>query len=58
MGPGGLFSGNTGPLLSTFIPPLVRDALAEDRTAIGTRATAFRNVIHISNSFLGAWNMW
>jgi MFS family permease len=35
IGLGGLFSGVTGPLLSTFIPPLVRDALGEHRIAIG-----------------------
>ncbi len=35
MGLGGLFSGVTGPLLSTFIPPLVRDALGDQRMAIG-----------------------
>ena len=35
IGFGGLFSGVTGPLLSTFIPPLVRDALGDQRTAIG-----------------------
>ena len=35
IGLGGLFSGVTGPLLSTFIPPLVRDLLGEHRTAIG-----------------------
>lgn len=35
IGLGGLFAGVTGPLLSTFIPPLVRDALGEQRTAIG-----------------------
>ena len=35
IGLGGLFSGVTGPLLSTFIPPLVRDALGDHRTAIG-----------------------
>jgi maltose/moltooligosaccharide transporter len=35
IGLGGLFTGVTGPLLSTFIPPLVRDALGEHRTAIG-----------------------
>ncbi|HEU4509260.1 MAG TPA: MFS transporter [Pyrinomonadaceae bacterium] len=36
IGLGGLFAGVTGPLLSTFIPPLVRDALGDDnRTAIG-----------------------
>jgi MFS family permease len=35
IGLGGLFAGVTGPLLSTFIPPLVRDALGEHRTAIG-----------------------
>ena len=36
IGLGGLFAGVTGPLLSTFIPPLVRDAIGADhRTAIG-----------------------
>src|SRR6185295_3739162 len=35
VGLGGLFSGVTGPLLSTFVPPLVRDALGDHRTAIG-----------------------
>jgi MFS family permease len=35
IGLGGLFAGVTGPLLSTFIPPLVRDALGEHRTLIG-----------------------
>jgi len=35
IGLGGLFAGVTGPLLSTFIPPLVRDAVGEHRTLIG-----------------------
>ena len=35
IGLGGLFTGVTGPLLSAFIPPLVRDTLGEQRTAIG-----------------------
>ena len=35
IGLGGLFAGVTGPLLSTFIPPLVRDALGDQRTVIG-----------------------
>ena len=35
IGLGGLFFGVTGPLLSTFIPPLVRDALGDRRTFIG-----------------------
>ena len=35
IGLGGLFAGVTGPLLSTFIPPLVRDAVGEHRTVIG-----------------------
>ena len=35
IGLGGLFAGVTGPLLSTFIPPLVRDVLGDQRTAIG-----------------------
>jgi MFS family permease len=35
VGLGGLFAGVTGPLLSTFVPPLVRDALGEHRTTIG-----------------------
>lgn len=35
IGLGGLFAGITGPLISTFVPPLVRDALGDQRTAIG-----------------------
>ena len=35
IGLGGLFNGVTGPLLSTFIPPLVRDAVGDHRTVIG-----------------------
>jgi MFS family permease len=35
VGLGGLFAGVTGPLLSTFVPPLARDVLGEQRTAIG-----------------------
>ena len=35
IGLGGLFSGVTGPLLSTFIPPLVQGALGDRRTMIG-----------------------
>ena len=35
VGLGGLFAGVTGPLLSTFVPPLVRSALGDHRTAIG-----------------------
>lgn len=35
IGLGGLFAGVTGPLLSTFIPPLVRDAVGDHRTVIG-----------------------
>lgn len=35
IGLGGLFAGVTGPLLSTFIPPLVRDAVGDNRIVIG-----------------------
>lgn len=35
VGLGGLFAGVTGPLLSTFVPPLTRDALGDQRTLIG-----------------------
>jgi MFS family permease len=35
IGLGGLFAGVTGPLLSTFIPPLVRDTIGDRRTLIG-----------------------
>jgi MFS family permease len=35
IGLGGLFAGVTGPLLSTFVPLLVRDTLGDNRTAIG-----------------------
>jgi predicted MFS family arabinose efflux permease len=44
VGLGGLFAGVTGPLLSTFVPPLVRDALGEHRTAIGA-VMAIDNVL-------------
>ncbi len=44
IGLGGLFAGVTGPLLSTFIPPLVRDALGDHRTAIGV-VMAIDNVL-------------
>lgn len=44
IGLGGLFAGVTGPLLSAFIPPLVGDALGENRTAIGA-VMAIDNVL-------------
>ena len=44
VGLGGLFSGVTGPLLSTFIPPLVQSALGNHRTAIGA-VMAIDNVL-------------
>jgi len=44
IGLGGLFSGVTGPLISTFVPPLVRDALGDHRTAIGA-VMAIDNVL-------------
>lgn len=44
IGLGGLFAGITGPLLSAFIPPLVRDALGDQRTAIGA-VMAIDNVL-------------
>ncbi len=44
IGLGGLFFGVTGPLVSTFVPPLVRDALGEHRTAIGA-VMAIDNVL-------------
>ncbi len=44
VGLGGLFFGVTGPLLSTFVPPLVRDALGEHRAAIGA-VMAIDNVL-------------
>ena len=44
IGLGGLFAGVTGPLLSTFIPPLVRDALGDQRTLIGA-VMAIDNVL-------------
>jgi len=40
----GLFAGVTGPLLSAFVPPLVRDALGERRTVIGV-VMAIDNVL-------------
>ena len=44
IGLGGLFFGVTGPLLSTFVPLLVRDAIGEHRTAIGA-VMAIDNVL-------------
>lgn len=44
VGLGGLFAGVTGPLLSAFVPPLVRDALGDHRTAIGA-VMALDNVL-------------
>jgi MFS family permease len=44
VGLGGLFSGVTGPLLSTFVPPLVKGALGDHRTAIGV-VMAIDNVL-------------
>ena len=44
VGLGGLFVGVTGPLLSTFVPPLVGQALGDHRTAIGA-VMAIDNVL-------------
>ncbi len=44
VGLGGLFAGITGPLLSAFIPPLVRDVLGDQRLAIGS-VMAIDNVL-------------
>ena len=44
IGLGGLFYGVTGPLLSTFVPLLVRDALGDHRTLIGV-VMAIDNVL-------------
>jgi MFS family permease len=44
VGLGGLFGGVTGPLLSTFVPILVREVLGERRTLIGT-VMAIDNVL-------------
>jgi maltose/moltooligosaccharide transporter len=44
IGLGGLFAGVTGPLVSTFVPPLVRDALGDNRTSIGA-VMAIDNVL-------------
>ena len=44
LGLGGLFYGVTGPLLSAFVPPLVRDALGDHRTVIGA-VMAIDNVL-------------
>jgi len=44
VGLGGLFFGVTGPLLSTFIPPLVQKALGDHRAAIGA-VMAIDNVL-------------
>lgn len=47
IGLGGLFYGVTGPLLSTFIPPLVRDVLGDQRTLIGL-VMAIDNVLMLA----------
>lgn len=44
VGLGGLYFGVTGPLLSNFIPPMVRDVLGDRRTEIGA-VLALDNVI-------------
>ena len=44
IGLGGLFAGVTGPLVSTFVPPLVRDAVGDQRTLIGA-VMALDNVL-------------
>jgi maltose/moltooligosaccharide transporter len=44
VGLGGLFSGVTGPLLSNFIPTMVRTVVGEERTVIGA-VLALDNVI-------------
>ncbi len=44
VGLGGLFFGVTGPLLSNFIPPMVRQVVGEERTLIGL-VLALDNVI-------------
>src|SRR5688572_13517520 len=44
IGLGGLFTGVTGPLLSAFLPPLVRDAIGDQRTVIGA-VMAIDNVL-------------
>ena len=44
VGLGGLFAGVTGPLISTFVPPLVREVLGDHRTAIGA-VMAIDNVL-------------
>jgi predicted MFS family arabinose efflux permease len=44
IGLGGLFAGVTGPLLSAFVPPLVRGELGDQRTLIGA-VMAIDNVL-------------
>jgi len=44
VGLGGLFHGVTGPLLSTFVPILVRDAIGDHRSGIGA-VMAIDNVL-------------
>lgn len=44
VGLGGLFAGVTGPLLSTFVPPVVRDVMGDHRAAIGV-VMAIDNVL-------------
>lgn len=44
LGLGGLFAGVTGPLLSTFVPPVVRNVVGDHRAAIGV-VMAIDNVL-------------
>ena len=44
VGLGGLFAGVTGPLLSTFVPPVVPDVVGDHRAAIGV-VMAIDNVL-------------
>ena len=44
IGFGGLFAGVTGPLISTFVPPMVQDAIGDRRTLIGA-VLAIDNVL-------------
>lgn len=56
IGLGGLFFGVTGPLLSNFIPPLVREVLGDERALIGL-VMAIDNVLLLALvPWAGAWS--
>ena len=58
IGLGGLFAGVTGPLVSAFVPPLVRDALGDHRTAIGIVMAIDNVLLLLLVPWAGALSLW